>query len=70
LLNRCKEKHLKRVVTAIGAGQIKTHGAPGGVIYYLVFERADGDVRAMIDAESRFDIAWRLRALHHIAAAI
>jgi eukaryotic-like serine/threonine-protein kinase len=70
LLNRCKQKHLKRVVTVIAAGRIKTPNAPGGAIYYLVFERANGDVRAVIDAESRFDMAWRLRTLHHIAAAV
>jgi serine/threonine protein kinase len=70
LLRRCHQKQLKRIVTVMGGGQVRVPTAPGGVIYYLIFERADADVRIKIDTERRFDVAWRLRTLHHIASAI
>src|SRR4029079_6886422 len=70
LLKRCNDRRLNRVVTAMGFGKIKVPTVPGGAIYYIIFKRAEADVRQKIDTEQAFDLAWRLRSLHHLATAL
>jgi serine/threonine protein kinase len=67
LLRRCRDRHLDRVVIAIDSGTIGA--TPGELVLYLVFELADGDVRQQIFS-AQVDLAWRLRALHHIATGL
>ena len=41
---------------------------------YLIFQRAEGDIRDKLDKwkefEKKFDLAWALRSLHHIAIGL
>lgn len=60
---------MSRVVTALGHGTIRDSHWPVPVSY-LIFERADQDSRAFLDTADRFDMAWRLRALHHAAVGL
>ena len=71
LLNVCREKRMSKIATAITDGVVDVPG--GGMlsrVSYLIFERADCDARAYLTAADRFDAAWRLRCLHHVATAL
>jgi len=63
---QCRDRRLSRVATAIGEGVVRLPGYVPDVVHYLVFELADGDIRSYLDDE-RFELAWRLRSLHHVA---
>jgi eukaryotic-like serine/threonine-protein kinase len=56
VLEKCKDRHLVRV-----------NGEP---VQYLILELADGDARSQANALKRFNLAWSLRALHHIATGL
>ena len=69
VLKKCRG--LDRVVTAIDDGLVRIEGAlDGGVVHYLIFELAQGDVRSQAVVSQRFDIAWSLRCLHHVATGL
>jgi hypothetical protein len=67
VLHRCREKHLDRVVLAIADG---TARVAGEAVQYLILELAETDVRSQANTLARFEIAWTLRALHHVATGI
>jgi serine/threonine protein kinase len=68
---RCRDQSLKRVVHAIDSGTVRLNPAdPLSTVEYLIFERADGDIRAHLDAQADLDIAFVLRALHHVAVGL
>lgn len=71
LLNKCKSKGMDRVVRAITDGKIVLSNAGTSVVVeYLIFELADGDVRKYFDKTKKFDDAWVLRVLHHVATGL
>lgn len=70
LLQHCRGRGFDRVVTAITAGRIRVSDAADGVVEYLIFELADGDLRVVADASHQFDLAWVLRSLHHVATGV
>jgi len=71
LCRLCRERRLSRVVRAIDDGRLVVDPAnPATVVQYLVFELADGDIRSQLDSIDRFDTAWALRSLHHIATGL
>jgi serine/threonine protein kinase len=70
LLNRCSSRGLTRVVTAITSGKVIIGPSLGDLVEYLIFERADGDVRKQMEAAEEFDLAWRFSSLHHIATGL
>lgn len=65
----CKGKKMHRVATALEEGSM---AVPNGeyAVQYLIFELATGDIRAQQKAAHAIDIAWKLRALHHIAIGV
>ena len=67
LYEKCKDCGLSRVVTAITDGKVIINSYP---VQYLIFELADGDIRKHLHILKKFDIAWILRSLHHIASGI
>lgn len=67
LLAQCANGRMDRVVRAIADGTIRGSGLP---VQYLILELADGDVRRHLAAVGRIDVAWKLRALHHIATGL
>jgi eukaryotic-like serine/threonine-protein kinase len=72
LLARCRDRRMSRIVTPIDEGQLEVPGfePPLSHVSYLIFEMADGDVRAQLDASDSFDLAWKLRCLHHVATGL
>ena len=68
---KCRNFDLRRVVHAIGSGTFQVD--PRSVfskVEYLIFELAEGDIRAHLDAQAIFDVAFALRTLHNIATGL
>lgn len=71
ILDRCKTHRLDHVVHAIGDGKVLVPNMPdGGVVQYLLFELADGDVRQQTQLSQQLDAALALRAMHNIAVGM
>lgn len=71
VLERCRSRRLTRIACSIDEGSVNVDpNSPAGVVQYLIFDRADRDVRAQIDLADHFNLAWMLRSLHHTAAAL
>ena len=67
----CRGQSMDRIITAISDGKVVVSEAPaGGVVQYLIFELADGDVRSHLSRNGSATLAWRLRCLHHIATGL
>lgn len=72
VLKRCKDRRVHRVMRSLDSGTINLSPTGGieGMVPYLVFERADGDLWEQIDPTGQFDTAFALRTLHHVASAL
>lgn len=69
VLTRCSSRKLRHVVRTLGGGAITVAGFETPV-NYIIFERADCDLRAQMDAADMVDDAWRINTLHQIATAL
>lgn len=67
LLAKCKDNNLDRVVRALEDGTAIVDGLP---VPYLIFELAEGDIRAHMDVSANLDLSWTLRMLHHTAVGV
>jgi len=69
LLERCNDARLSKVIMPLAHGQVTL---PSYVIpvNYLIFEKADGDVREQFALMEAFDWAWVMRVLHNTATGI
>ncbi|RJP31595.1 MAG: protein kinase [Phycisphaerales bacterium] len=71
LCRRCVARKLTRVVRPITDGtHMVVPNDPFSNVSYLIFELASGDVRSQMDTLAALDIAWALRALHHVATGL
>jgi serine/threonine protein kinase len=74
VLDLCARSNMKRIVRAIAHGVIDNDKVPFGKLYYLLFELAEDDIRGQVIADNSgkdvAKIAWSLRSLHQIAAAL
>ena len=71
LLDKCHSHRLSRIVRVLDAGTLpSTAGDPASVVQYLIFELADGDIRSFIQIANDLDVAWALRMMHHVTAAL
>jgi serine/threonine protein kinase len=71
ILDHCRGNRLNKIVTAIDSGteQIVTEGVRD-VVFYIVFELADGDLRKFVSAKRGNDLVWVLSAAHNFAVAM
>ncbi|HEY3269308.1 MAG TPA: protein kinase [Armatimonadota bacterium] len=71
ILCACRDKRLDRVVHPLADGSVVP---PGGssfdVVHYIIFDLADGDIRAHAAYTDQFEVAWALRCLHHVATGL
>jgi serine/threonine protein kinase len=72
LLQMCRSRRMSRVVTALADGWVDVPGpyGPLGRVPYLIFEKAERDARAQLGVLNHLDLAWRVRALHHVANGV
>ena len=69
VLGRCRG--MSRVVAAIADGSVAVQvNGNAEVVQYLILEKADDDARAFLNKSSSFDLAWSLRALHHVSLGL
>jgi serine/threonine protein kinase len=62
---------MDRVVTAIDYGDARiTIDDELDIIFYLIFELAEGDIRKQVRSNERAEFMWCAGALHHLAVAI
>lgn len=59
---------MSNVVTGLDAGEVHVEGfGPFSAVNYIIFERAEEDVRKRLDRSESFDLAWKMRVLHNVA---
>jgi len=70
ILSRCNNRNLSKVSKLLDASFENIPGFMVPNVYYMIFEKADGDVRNHINFTELIDDAWKLRSLHNIATGI
>ena len=70
LSNYCKEQCVNKVVVIAGSGEENFSNYIIGNVAYLVFEKADCDVRKFMDISNTTDIAWCFKSLKDIAIGL
>ena len=71
ILEKCKQRSLSRIVRVLDSGKLPAQeGDPSSVVQYLIFELAEGDLRAFAHYGKDFETAWVLRNMHQAAAAL
>jgi len=70
VLEICKEANLDHVVKFIAGGKVKVNESLIGEVDYIIFEMANSDIRTQMDRFQKLDLAWRLRAIHHISIGV
>lgn len=72
LLYQCKDRRMKNVIHPISHGSYFHPNFRGSdsKVDYIIFEKADRDVREWVNINDSLDLAVRLRCLHQIAKGI
>jgi serine/threonine protein kinase len=70
LLLRCKNSRLSKVSMILDEGEEFIPGFLISQVPYLIFEKANGDVRNYFFNFSGIEIAWKLRSLHNVAVGM
>lgn len=70
LSNFCQERRVTKVAFVIESGEEILDGYTYGVVPYLIFEMADGDVRSMLAYSAKLDFAWKMKSLHDVAVGL
>lgn len=62
--------HLSRIAHAIDSGSVQINPNDAfSKVEYLIFELADGDIRAHLDLQRTLDTVFLMKVLHHVATA-
>jgi Protein kinase domain. len=69
LLAECCTRRMSRIITLLDHGQVSVPEARIPEVPYLIFEMADGDIRAF-QALGAFDCAWAFRVMQHTLVGI
>ena len=72
VLEHCRGRRLSNVAIAIGHGHVSVPGMTPmeGRVYYLLFEKADSDIRCQMDESDAMDSVWCMRALRHVCLGL
>lgn len=70
VLSLCNNKNLSKVSRLLEAGEENIPGFLIANVYYMIFEKGEGDVRSHLNFTASVDIAWKLRSLHNIATGL
>lgn len=70
LLEKCRDRSLSKIVRVLDASMIPVGEGNAYPIPFLVFEKADGNVREYLKFQNDVDFAWKLKSLHDIATGI
>ena len=72
ILQICATKRLSNVVLAIDHGQVQVpgFGKMDGLVFYLIFDLANGDIRSQVSVIERLSALWSLRALRDVCVGL
>jgi serine/threonine protein kinase len=70
LSEHCKNRHVTKVAFVIDSGEEFLNDYAIGIVPYLIFELADGDVRSRLIFSEKLDFAWKLHSLHDISVGL
>lgn len=70
ILTRCGDRNLSKISKLLEASQENFPGYIVANVYYMIFEKADSDVRNHLNFTNEINVAWKLRSLHNIATGI
>jgi eukaryotic-like serine/threonine-protein kinase len=70
LFLKCKDRNLSKVNLMLDHGEISVDGYIFNKVPYLIFEKADDDIRAILNFSDNIDIAWKLKSLHNVAVGL
>lgn len=72
VLDKCKEKKLKRVVTPLDSGKVTSPSGigPYKIVYYIIFELAKCDLREQFINKQIESWVSVFQSLHHVAVGI
>lgn len=77
LSSYCGRKNIKRVITYVDSGNVVLPGFIFGDVSYIIYEKAEGDIRKILDfskkavfAQQLKDIILKLKSLHSVAVGI
>ncbi len=66
----CQDNHASKISFVKESGEIHLNGYSIGIVPYLIFDLADGDIRNNIEFTNIFDYTWKLKSLHEVAVGI
>jgi serine/threonine protein kinase len=72
VLEHCRNRRLSNIVIAVAHGSTSVPGLSRmeGLVYYLVFELAEGDVRCQMNTSTSFDAQQSMRALKDVSLGL
>lgn len=71
VLEHCTGNSMDRVVTAIDFGSKQaTFAGQIDVLFYLIFELAEGDLRSRVENRPAFNLGWIVSALHDFCVGV
>jgi eukaryotic-like serine/threonine-protein kinase len=70
VLSKCNNKKFSKVSKLLEASFENIPGFIVANVYYMIFEKANGDVRNHLSFNKIIDDTWKLKSLHNIATGI
>ena len=71
ILSICNGSNMDRIVHALDFGEIETtFDGIRDTVFFIIFEKATGDVRSQAIRSGRQDFSWILNALHNLSVAV
>lgn len=71
LLQACADRGMNRIVRAIDSGEHRLRDSdPASVVFFLIFDLAKGDIRAVHEVSLQLDLGRIFRALHDVAVGV
>ena len=71
ILDICRGNNMDRIVHALDYGEFEsTEGGVRDLVFYIIFELAECDVRQQVLRNRRHNLSWTAYALHNLVVAI
>ena len=71
ILEHCQGNRLDRVVIALDSGTLEvTSDGIRDIVFFIIFELADGDLRKFVEIEQGNDLNWVMSTLHSLSVAV
>jgi serine/threonine protein kinase len=71
LLEKCKENRLSKVVMPLADGTLNMQGFGSlSTVNYIIFEKAEGNIRDFLELSSQLDFAWCIKTIHNAATGL